>query len=266
MPQIETQALVLEVRDYSETSLLVQLLTRDRGRLGALAKGARRAKSDLAGLLQPFARHLLRLSVRDAGGLATLVSVVRVLRQPDYSQSPSGLERLAYAGLFTEILGATEENDPHSEELFDLAEAFFAGQEETVNVGSHALAGLYALLGALGYAPDLSPAKANLQPASASDAQGPHRHGPRWTLDVANGNLIPSDGEENPWRVPLGAECVRDLLRIEECVQSGAPFDDVPISRRSGRPLMRLMLRLFETHLERRLRSARFVEEMVLEK
>lgn len=55
---------VLHRRDYSETSLLVDLFTEETGRLTVLAKGARSKRSPLKSLLQPFTPLLLRWSGR----------------------------------------------------------------------------------------------------------------------------------------------------------------------------------------------------------
>jgi len=62
---------VLHHRPYRETSLLVEALGRDTGRLGLIAKGARRPKSDLRGLLQPFRPLLLSWSGGGELGLLT---------------------------------------------------------------------------------------------------------------------------------------------------------------------------------------------------
>ncbi len=50
---------VLHTRPYRESSLLVEVFTRDYGRLSLLAKGARRLKSRVRGLLCPFQSLLL---------------------------------------------------------------------------------------------------------------------------------------------------------------------------------------------------------------
>lgn len=55
MKQVHLQAAyVLHRRAYRETSFLVELLTRDYGRLTVVAKGARTSKSPWQGILQPF--------------------------------------------------------------------------------------------------------------------------------------------------------------------------------------------------------------------
>ena len=47
-------AFILQQRKYRETSLIIDALTRDFGRISLLAKGVRKAKSKTAGMLQPF--------------------------------------------------------------------------------------------------------------------------------------------------------------------------------------------------------------------
>ena len=47
-------AFILQQRKYKETSLIIDVLTRDYGRLALVANGVRKTKSKTAGLLQPF--------------------------------------------------------------------------------------------------------------------------------------------------------------------------------------------------------------------
>lgn len=63
-------AFVLHARDYSESSLLLEVFAARHGRLGILAKGARRPRSPWRGILKPFQPLLLSWSGR--GELAIL--------------------------------------------------------------------------------------------------------------------------------------------------------------------------------------------------
>jgi DNA repair protein RecO (recombination protein O) len=54
MNTVSDLALVLHSIAWRETSLIVEVFTRHHGRLGLIAKGARRPRSALRGLLQPF--------------------------------------------------------------------------------------------------------------------------------------------------------------------------------------------------------------------
>ncbi|WP_286807468.1 MULTISPECIES: DNA repair protein RecO [unclassified Marinimicrobium] len=72
--RIEFQpAYVLHTRPYRDTSLLLDLLTPDFGRIGAVAKGVRRGKSQRRPLLNPFIPILVSLGGRSS--LKTLTAV-----------------------------------------------------------------------------------------------------------------------------------------------------------------------------------------------
>lgn len=67
-------AFVLHARAYRETSLLLECLTRDQGRLGVVARGVRGARARIPRAdLEPFQRLSIDLSQR--GELATLRAV-----------------------------------------------------------------------------------------------------------------------------------------------------------------------------------------------
>jgi len=63
-------AFVLHQRPFRETSLLLEILTPDFGRVGLVARGARRRRAQWRGILQPFVPLLLSWSRR--GDLGTL--------------------------------------------------------------------------------------------------------------------------------------------------------------------------------------------------
>lgn len=65
-------AYVLINRPYSETSWIVELFTRDYGRLSVIAKGARRLKSKVRGVLLPFQPLLVSWSGK--GEMPTLTN------------------------------------------------------------------------------------------------------------------------------------------------------------------------------------------------
>ncbi|MDH5378642.1 MAG: DNA repair protein RecO [Gammaproteobacteria bacterium] len=55
-------AYLIHQRPYRDTSLLIEFLTRDHGRIGAIAKGVRGRKNNLAAVLQPFNALLISWS------------------------------------------------------------------------------------------------------------------------------------------------------------------------------------------------------------
>lgn len=66
----EQEAFVLHRYPHGETSFIVELFAREHGRVGAMAKGARRSGSDYRALLSPFQPLLVNWSGR--GELVTL--------------------------------------------------------------------------------------------------------------------------------------------------------------------------------------------------
>src|SRR4051812_37745759 len=62
----KTEAVVLRSIRFGEADRVLHLYTADRGRVGAVAKGARRLKSRLGGRLEPLTR--VRLVLHEGGG------------------------------------------------------------------------------------------------------------------------------------------------------------------------------------------------------
>lgn len=90
-------AYLLHARPFSESSLLVDVFTREHGRLMLMAKGARRAKSRARGVLLPF--KPLLVSWTGKGQLPILTSV----EQSQHTDEMSGL-RLASGFYLNELL------------------------------------------------------------------------------------------------------------------------------------------------------------------
>ncbi len=112
-------AIVIRTVDFSETSLVVTLFTREFGKISALAKGARRLKSPFESALDLLAvcRIVFLHKSSDALDLLTEAKLLRRFRLA--TRSLAGL----YAGYYVaELLGElTDEDDPHPQ-LFDLAD------------------------------------------------------------------------------------------------------------------------------------------------
>lgn len=84
-------AFVLHTRPWRESSLIAELLTPGHGRVGVVARGARRGRRGAAGGLQPFT--LLQVAWRGRGELRTLMHA-----EPEQALPLRG-ERL-FAGLY----------------------------------------------------------------------------------------------------------------------------------------------------------------------
>lgn len=105
-------AYVLHSRPYRESSLLLEAMSREHGRVGLVARGARGAKSRWKNILQPF-RPLL-LSWTQRGELGTLTGADQVASPPPL------MGEMLFCGLYANelMIRFLQRSDPHSV-LFD---------------------------------------------------------------------------------------------------------------------------------------------------
>ena len=110
-------AYVLHQWDWSETSLILDLFTREHGRVAAVAKGAKRPYSQLRPVLMPFQRLLVATGRPKAEEGADILT----LRSAEYAGAgaPLPAARLFSGFYLNELLmKALARGDPH-ERLFD---------------------------------------------------------------------------------------------------------------------------------------------------
>lgn len=152
MALVTTPATILKTYEYSETSKILRLLTRDSGLCSAIAKGARRPKSRFGGVLEPFTDGVATFYAKPGRDLHTLSGFE--LRKERQSLGRD-LVRYAGAGLLTEIVFqfASGSADPR---LFRaLRRGLDRLVEESENVESALLGQAWVLIGCLGFAPNL---------------------------------------------------------------------------------------------------------------
>jgi DNA repair protein RecO (recombination protein O) len=148
----KSSAIVLRVVDFSETSCVVTLYTREFGKIGALAKGARRPKSSFEAALDLLAicRVVFIHKSSDALDLLTEAKLERRFRAGGRE-----LSRL-YAGYYlAELLDKlTDRADPHLD-LYDLAEACLVQLDDAASVAGTVLRFELQALQILGHLPSL---------------------------------------------------------------------------------------------------------------
>ena len=160
------QAFVLHRYDWSESSLILDLFTRERGRLAVAAKGARRPYSQLRPVLLPFQRVLVTLG-REAADEA---AEVHTLRQAEWGGALTALGGEAvFRGFYCNelLMKLLARHDPHPA-LFDAYAATLPALAADSAGGLRAQAALRAfelvLLRECGVLPELSVVTLTLQP------------------------------------------------------------------------------------------------------
>lgn len=185
---VDVPAYILQKRPYRETSLLIEALTAQYGRVGLVARGARGGGKRRGGGIDLLQRY--RMQWQRRGELATLQSI-------EADAAPQRLvgERVLWVWYANELLlRALARDDPHPE-LFDAYEALLTGLEQVPRTKGAPDAGDAAaepllrsfewrLLCALGYQPS-PPAMPSdsTQPYGYDATQGVHPH-PKGTLSA----------------------------------------------------------------------------------
>lgn len=159
---------VLHHHDWSESSQILELFTREQGRIAAIAKGAKRPYSQLRAVLLPFQRlNLLLGSKREEQG-----SEVSLLRSAEWAGGGAmlgGAALLAGFHLNELLLRGLARHDPHPA-LFDAYAATLPvlarGDEAEVAAALRAFE--LCLLHETGVLPELSRITATQRPVSTA--------------------------------------------------------------------------------------------------
>lgn len=115
MPTYNTNAIVLHRLNFGETDRIVTLYTRERGKLGAVAKGARKPVSRLAGATEVLTYGRFHLAT---GKNLDIIAQVEV--KESFPRIHQDLHRIAYATYMAELVDKSVEEDEANQEIFDL--------------------------------------------------------------------------------------------------------------------------------------------------
>lgn len=151
MSSEKSEGLILRVTDFSETSRIVVLFTREFGKISALAKGGRRLKSPFESALDLLSTCQIVFLRKHTSGLDLLTEAKLVTRFHPQERDLNSL----YAGYYLAelLLGLTEDYDPHPALYFaaqDALEMFRTTETTMLGVVRFEL----VLLREIGHLPD----------------------------------------------------------------------------------------------------------------
>jgi DNA repair protein RecO (recombination protein O) len=178
-------AYVLHRYDWSESSVILDLLTREQGRIAVAAKGAKRPFSQLRSVLLPFQRLHVSLG-RDPPGDES--REVHTLRAADWAGGHPMLTGAAlFSGFYVNelMMKLLARHDPHPK-LFDAYGETLASLGGVDEAGTQAALRAFeiVLLREIGLLPDLATETASRRPVVAA----------RRYLVVADSGVVESDG------------------------------------------------------------------------
>jgi DNA repair protein RecO (recombination protein O) len=228
-------AFVLHSHDWSESSLILDLFTRDQGRVVAVAKGAKRPYSQLRPVLMPFQRLVVAFGAKRSED-----AEVWLLRQAEWAGGPAwpgGAALLPGFYLNELLMRLMVRHDPHPA-LFD---AYAQTLQALADPGllQAALRGFeMVLLRQLGHLPDLSQLTVSGQAVVPGQAYDLH---PEWGVSRADGRAdaasldgavlcqleaaLSTEGEGGrtilvPAMAPLMAACIPALSELKSVLRA----------------------------------------------
>jgi DNA repair protein RecO (recombination protein O) len=231
---LKTEAIVLRSIRYGEADRILHLYTPGYGRIGAIAKGARRSRSRFGARLEPFFRISMVLH-EGRGDLYTVTGVDTVDAHANLRESAAALDAAARA--CDAVARLFETDEPHPEVF-----ALLANQLKLLAGGSDAarpekaLAFRLKLLLAAGIVPQLG--------SCASCGEREHLTG----FSAAAGGVVCSSCESASF--PLGEEAYQFMVAA-----LGRPLANTPeASARALQTVERAVRETAEHHAQVRLR------------
>jgi DNA repair protein RecO (recombination protein O) len=241
------EAVILRHSDWGEADRILTIFTRERGKVRAIAKGARKVRSRKAGHLEPFTRVTLQLAKgRD------LLIVTQVDTLDAYFPLKENLTKTVYASYVVELLDRfSYEDESENIDLFRLL------TDTLTRIGNEPdpwLAIRYyevSLLDYLGFRPHLfecANCGKKIQPVD------------QFFSPAAGGVLCPSCGRGLPGVWPISMETLKHFRHFQRSsypeAQRARPGSEVLAG------LETLMKKYFEYLLERELKSPEFMKQI----
>lgn len=115
MKTYETTGFVLSRKNFGEGDLLIQIFTREQGRIKVVARGARKAKAKLRSHLEPFVMTDFRLVA--AKGMDIIIGAQNQQANPYHS---ANLEQKTAAYVLTEAIAVTTAEEQSNAQVFKL--------------------------------------------------------------------------------------------------------------------------------------------------
>jgi DNA repair protein RecO (recombination protein O) len=235
---LKTEAVVLRSIRYGEADRILHLYSRTRGRIGAIAKGARKPRSRFGGRLEPFFRLDLMLH-EGRGDLLTVTGVSTLDGYPRLRASGPALEAGARAcDAVLRLLDSAEPNPPAYNLLCRYLAMLDDPAAERATGLETALSFRLKLALAAGFAPELA--------SCASCGEADHLCG----FSGAAGGVVCASCEAGSF--PLSEEAHRFMVEA-----IGRPLAEAPVTE--GRALgqvERAVGGTLEHHAHVQLRSA----------
>ena len=253
------EALVLRSIAYGDADAVVQLLTRERGRVAAFVRGAKTSRKRFGGALEPFGRIEALLAEREGQELWAL----REARVVDgHAALRDDLHRIAHAGYAAELVHDLTRAGEPAGALFALLDDFLTRLSKGAATSARLRALELLALEAAGLAPELSAcARCGSEAPPGRAAFDPDAGGLLCTncTTRTHGLVLTHAARAAIWQLRWGGLKAADAPVSAD--GSGRPADARAFEDAAAQAARPLSLFL-QHHLGHRLRSADFLEQV----
>ncbi len=245
MPPVECDAIVLRTFDFGETSRIVVLLTRERGKLRAVAKGARGPRSRHQGSLEPLSEVRVGLYGRQGAELFRLGGCE--LLASAFCGPGQGLEGALFLSYAAELLDAFCPDSAADERIYRLARATVHALRGGVDAGVLARYLEAWLLRLSGLYPPID---------TCANCAGPLPDGALRYHRAAHGFVCENCGSASGPVLPAGARAFLNAVFLRAPVELSGPIPS------EASTLETFHHDLITAHLERTLHSFRILKDV----
>lgn len=243
MPLYRDDAIVLRAQKLGEADRIITLLTREYGKVRAVAKGVRRTSSKFGARLEPFMHIDVQLNQGRNLDMITQVDTIGAYAKPiceDYSRYTVGGVMLETADRLV-----AAEHEPSVQQYWLLAGALRAlaiGNKPNQLILDSYLLRAFAVAG---YAP-------SFEDCARCGIAGPHR-----AYSLAQGGAVCQD-----CRAPGSASPAYETFQLMSALLSGDWDSAIQSDERTRREASGLVAAFCQFHLERTIRSLRMVDRV----
>jgi DNA repair protein RecO (recombination protein O) len=234
MPLIQTEAVILQTRKFSETSKIVSAYSRDRGRLSILIKGGRKGSKKFPGGVETLNRVELQFYHKSGRDLQNFKAADLVASYPELRKD---LKRTYTAlSLAETVQRCTFPEDPHPDLFQVLTESLAVLEEIETAPWTIRWNSLLRLCRALGFG-------LNLKECLSCGSKGPMRG-----FDLESGGFIcVACQAKKPQLLHVGGEVWGVLHFLEACPLEVSPR--ISVNSTAGRRIEVLFLQYFRYHM-----------------
>jgi DNA repair protein RecO (recombination protein O) len=240
---LTTEAVILRGRDYRDSSRIVTLYTKERGKLSAIAKGVRSKGSRIAGRLEPMSYVTAVLYLKESRELQLLTQCDTVRPLGSLGQD---LRKMAAAMALVELVDLSTPAEERNDQLFGLLVDCLVSIHDATKDPENALYFFEGkLLDNLGFRPSFHRCVSCGTPVSVGEgmsAEGEIRLS-------STGVICTQCSLAQKGLYSISRPVLRVLQRIQE-VSSPGPISGLRLSDAGKREVSSVFMRFLQAHVE----------------